>query len=177
MTRQALAFQLVPATGAVSAVRRRRTVPAHRRDLGSERGLWQHKLRISSGRCGITHSRIATGPGDQYRGYGSRPRRPDVKFVDDTGYPFYDPFSPGDVLFISLDATVVGHLPESRMVWLRQLLDKHGATYQRRVVFSYLPLWPLAREREHEFIGDPELQALPEKADLELYLSGHHHTF
>ena len=111
--------------------------------------------------------------------YGEQwlPRRPEVRFLDSTGYPFYYAFALGDVLFISLDATVVGHLPELRMAWLRQLLEKHGAAYQRRVVFSHLPLWPFARGREREFIGDPELQALLEEAAVEIYLSGHHHTF
>jgi hypothetical protein len=105
------------------------------------------------------------------------PRQPKLQFLDDAGYPFHYAFALGDVLFISLDATVVGKLPESRMAWLQQLLEKHGAAYRRRVVFSHLPLWPVAREREREFIGDPKLQALLEKAAVELYLSGHHHAF
>jgi Icc-related predicted phosphoesterase len=104
-------------------------------------------------------------------------RRPEVAFLDASGYPFHYAFALGDVLFISLDATVVGNLPEAQMTWLRQLLEKHGQDYQRRVVFSHLPLWPFARGRESEFIGDPELQTLLEQAGVELYLSGHHHTF
>ena len=111
--------------------------------------------------------------------YGEQwlPRKPEVRFLDSTGYPFYYAFALGDVLFISLDATVVGKLPESRMAWLQQLLEKHGAAYQQRVIFSHLPLWPVARGREREFIGDPKLQALLQKAAVELYLSGHHHAF
>ena len=111
--------------------------------------------------------------------YGEQwlPRRPEVRFLDSTGYPFYYAFALGDVLFMSLDATVVGKLPESRIAWLQQLLEQHGPAYQRRVVFSHLPLWPFARGREREFVGDPQLQALLEEADVELYLSGHHHTF
>jgi len=105
------------------------------------------------------------------------PRRPGIRFLDDTGYPFQYAFSFGDILFISLDATTVGRLPETEMTWLRQLLATHGPDYQRRVVFSHLPLWPFARGREREFIGDPMLQALLEKAGVELYLSGHHHAF
>jgi predicted MPP superfamily phosphohydrolase len=104
-------------------------------------------------------------------------RRPGIAFIDATGYPFYYAFVLQDVLFISLDATVVGNLPEAQMTWLRRLLEKHGQDYQRRVVFSHLPLWPFARGRESEFIGDPELQTMLEQAAVELYLSGHHHTF
>ncbi|MGB5427979.1 MAG: metallophosphoesterase [Gammaproteobacteria bacterium] len=105
------------------------------------------------------------------------PRRPVVRFIDDTAYPFHYAFSFGDILFISLDATTVGRIPGTEMTWLRQLLARHGPDYQRRVVFSHLPLWPFARGREREFIGDPVLQALLEEAGVELYLSGHHHTF
>ncbi len=105
------------------------------------------------------------------------PRRPGVTFLDTTGYPFYYAFTLGNVLFISLDATIVGQLPETQMAWLRQLLARHGADYQRRVVFSHMPLWPFAQGREKEFIGDPVLQALLEEAGVELYLSGHHHAF
>jgi hypothetical protein len=104
-------------------------------------------------------------------------RRPAVQFLDAAGYPYYYAFSLGDILFISLDATVVGHLPEQQMAWLRQLLARHGSQHRRRVVFSHLPLWPLARGREREYIGDPRLQSLLEQAGVELYLSGHHHAF
>jgi hypothetical protein len=104
-------------------------------------------------------------------------RRPEVAFVDASGYPFHYAFALGDVLFISLDATVVGNLPAQQMTWLRRLLEKHGPAYQRRVVFSHLPLWPFARGRDREFIGDPELQKLLQQDGVELYLSGHHHAF
>ena len=106
-----------------------------------------------------------------------RARRPALQFLDDSGYPYHYAFSLGDVLFISLDATAVGELPEQQMAWLRKLLARHGPEYRRRVVFSHLPLWPLARGRETEYIGDPQLQSLLEQAGVELYLSGHHHAF
>lgn len=105
------------------------------------------------------------------------PRKPGVRFLDDAGYPFYYAFGVGDVLFISLDATVVGHLPPQQMNWLHQVLGKNGPVYQRRVVFSHVPLWPFAQRRERDYIGDPELQALLETAEVDLFLSGHHHAF
>jgi hypothetical protein len=104
-------------------------------------------------------------------------RRAGLRFLDDAGYPYYYAFSLGDVLFISLDATVIGHLPEQQMAWLRQLLARHGSHHRRRVVFSHLPLWPFARGREREYIGDPRLQSLLAQTGVELYLSGHHHAF
>ena len=105
------------------------------------------------------------------------PRKPGVRFLDDAGYPFYYAFEIGEVMFISLDATVVGHLPQPQMDWLQQVLEKHGADYQRRVVFSHVPQWPVAQRRERDYIGDHQLQALLETADVDLYLSGHHHAF
>jgi hypothetical protein len=104
-------------------------------------------------------------------------RRPRVRFVDDAGYPFHYAFELGEALFISLDATVVGHLPPQQMDWLRQVLAEHGQAYQRRIVFSHVPLWPFAQGREREYIGDHELQTLLEAADVDLFLSGHHHAF
>jgi len=124
--------------------------------------------------------------GSAYRGFALEraiyaeqwmPRKPGLRFLDDVGYPYYYAFVMGDVLFISLDATVVGHLPTSQMDWLRGVLDKYGQVYRRRVVYSHVPLWPFAQGREREFIGDPELQAVLEAADVDLYLSGHHHAF
>jgi len=105
------------------------------------------------------------------------PRKPGVRFLDDAGYPFYYAFEVGEVMLISLDATVVGHLPQPQMDWLQEVLEKHGADYQRRVVFSHVPQWPFAQRRERDYIGDSELQTLLEAADVDLYLSGHHHAF
>ncbi len=104
-------------------------------------------------------------------------RPPEVDFVDGDAYPFFYAFAVGQALFISLDATVVGKLPDRQMRWLRALLSRHGDDFSRRVVFSHVPLWPLARGREREYIGDPGLQTLLADEDVELYLSGHHHAF
>ena len=105
------------------------------------------------------------------------PRKPEIRFLDDANYPFHYTFEVGDTLFISLDATTVGHLPPAQMDWFREVLAKHAPEHRRRVVFSHVPLWPFAHGRESAFIGDPELQALLETAGVDLYLSGHHHAF
>ena len=104
-------------------------------------------------------------------------RMPGVVFLDQAGYPFHYAFAAGDVLFVSLDATTVGHLSRDQMDWLREVLGKHGAEYRRRVVFSHVPLWPFAQGRAREYIGDPELHRLLAQADVDLFLSGHHHAF
>ena len=104
-------------------------------------------------------------------------RRPELTFIDDSGYPFYYAFSLRDRLFISLDATTVGALTDQQMEWLEETLTRHGSKYRQRIVFSHVPLWPFAKGRESEFIGDPELERLLVQHKVDLYLSGHHHAF
>jgi Icc-related predicted phosphoesterase len=104
-------------------------------------------------------------------------RRPAVEFVDATHYPYYYAFGAGDALFVSLDATTLGGLPPEQMAWLGDLLARHGRKYEKRIVFSHVPLWPFTQGREREFIGDPRLEKLLKDAKVDLYLSGHHHAF
>jgi hypothetical protein len=104
-------------------------------------------------------------------------RKPALHFLDDAHYPFYYAFAAGDTLFVSIDATTVGHLPRQQMDWLRGLLAEHGGGYRQRVAFSHVPLWPFAQQRERDFIGDPDLERLLRQANVGLYLSGHHHAF
>jgi 3',5'-cyclic AMP phosphodiesterase CpdA len=104
-------------------------------------------------------------------------RKPRLRFLDDAHYPFYYAFAAGDALFISLDATRVGHLPPEQLGWLRDLLARRGGDYAQRVVFSHVPLWPFAEGRERDFIGDPALERVLRQGGVDLYLSGHHHAF
>jgi 3',5'-cyclic AMP phosphodiesterase CpdA len=104
-------------------------------------------------------------------------RRPAVSFVDAAHYPYHYAFAAGDALFVSLDATTLGELPPEQMAWLEDLLARHGGKYQKRIVFSHVPLWPFTQGREREYIGDPRLEKLLQEARVDLYLSGHHHAF
>lgn len=104
-------------------------------------------------------------------------RKPTLTYIDDTAYPWHYAFSVGDVLFIGLDATVIGHLRAGQTAWLRTLLEQYGSRYKVRVLFSHLPLWPFTKGREREYIGDPALQSLLDEFTVQLYLSGHHHAF
>jgi hypothetical protein len=106
-----------------------------------------------------------------------RPRKPAVDFVDAGAYPFRYAFRLGDVLFISLDATRVGHLSGAEKDWLRGLLSREGRRARHRVVFSHLPLWPFSVGRENEILGDAELESILQEGGVELHLSGHHHAF
>lgn len=101
-------------------------------------------------------------------------RRPDVTFIDAEDYPFFYAFNLGGVRFVSLDVTTVGPLSPDQMQRLEAAMQGAGPT---RIVFSHLPLWPFARGRETEIIGDPALEALFARLGIDMHLSGHHHAF
>ncbi len=104
-------------------------------------------------------------------------RKPRVTFVDTGTYPFRYAFRVGDVLFVSLDATYVGHLSRIEKDWLRDLLKREGPRFRHRVVFSHIPLWPFAVGRESEVLADTELEAILREGGVDLHLSGHHHAY
>lgn len=104
-------------------------------------------------------------------------RKPAVKFIDDAQYPFYYAFTSGDILFISLDATKVGHLSTDQKTWLKQLLTEQGPHYKRRVVFGHIPLWPFAIGREQDVLADHDLESLLQQANVDIFLNGHHHAY
>jgi 3',5'-cyclic AMP phosphodiesterase CpdA len=105
------------------------------------------------------------------------PRRPALDFVDGAHYPLHYAFALGPVLFVALDATHVGHLASREKQWLETLLERHGAGYQARVVFSHLPLWPFAEGREQDYLGDAELERILQAHRVDVHLSGHHHAY
>lgn len=103
-----------------------------------------------------------------------RARRPKLAYADEADYPFFYAFDLDGVRFVSLDATTVGSLPAGPMSKLADALEGAGPM---RVVFSHLPLWPVAIGRETEIIGDPALANLFGELGVDLHLSGHHHAF
>lgn len=103
--------------------------------------------------------------------------RPELNFIDAGHYPFYYAFVMARVLFVSLDATANGGLDPRQKQWLRELLDDRGAQYSHRILFSHLPLWPVARRRENGALFDEELEHILQEHRVSLYLNGHHHAF
>jgi 3',5'-cyclic AMP phosphodiesterase CpdA len=100
--------------------------------------------------------------------------RPDLDYVGDDGYPFTYAFDMGGVRFASLDATTIGALSSDQEDWLDRTMAGAGPT---RIVFSHLPLWPVAIGRETEIIGDPGLAGHFSDLGVDLHLSGHHHAY
>ena len=106
-----------------------------------------------------------------------QPRKPALQFIEATEYPFYYAFVIDKVMFVSLDATVVGALPDSQMRWLEQILKNAKINQEKIVLYSHVPLWPFAIARERDYIGDTKLEKMLQKYGVDLYLSGHHHAF
>jgi 3',5'-cyclic AMP phosphodiesterase CpdA len=104
-------------------------------------------------------------------------RRPALDFVDAADYPFNYAFRVRDMLFVSPDAAHVGHLSAQAKRWLGQLLEPQAPKFCHRVVFSHVPLWPFAVGRERDYLGDHELEAILQRGQVGVGLSGHHHAY
>lgn len=103
-------------------------------------------------------------------------RRPSVQFDGSGNYPLYYAFEKGPALFVSLDVTVPGPLPDEQMEWLESVLERHDDK-AAKIVFAHLPLVPFAENRENEIIGDPALEDLLDEHGVDAMLSGHHHAY
>ena len=101
-------------------------------------------------------------------------RGPDVRFVDDADYPFRYAFIVSDVLFVSLDDTLVGALDDEQTAWLDAVLDTPAAA---RIVYGHVPLFPFAEGRETEALFDDALEDLLVAHDVTAFISGHHHAY
>jgi hypothetical protein len=102
---------------------------------------------------------------------------PGLEYIDAADYPFSHAFAVAGTLFISLDATFFGPISERERMWLRGILERHGARHSHRVVFSHVPLCPFAAGREADCLGDEKLEALLREGRVDLVLSGHHHAY
>lgn len=102
--------------------------------------------------------------------------RPNVGFVDAKHYPRRYAFMERDVLFVSLDATSVGRIGAKQFEWLDKVLTRH-ASVPVKIVYGHLPIYPFAKHRDREVLGDRDLEALLDRHGVSAYLSGHHHTY
>lgn len=150
------------------------------------RAMWSAFHRVVSDRLAAAGIPFAVTPGNHdasaYGGFQHErdiyreqwlPRKPKLDFVDDADYPFFYAFDMGGVRFVSLDATTLGPLSGDQMSRLEGLARGKKAL----VTYSHLPLWPFARNREREVIGDTRLESIYRKTGVDLHLSGHHHAF
>jgi hypothetical protein len=104
-----------------------------------------------------------------------RPNRPDVEFVGGGDFPFHYAFRAGPALFVALDATMPGRLPDEQFDWLASVLRNHDA--ETTVVYGHLPLAPFAEGKRDEALESERLERLLDETGVDVMLSGHHHAY
>jgi 3',5'-cyclic AMP phosphodiesterase CpdA len=177
---------LVISTGDMVAGQRL-SPPMDRREIEAMWSAFHHRVSRPLGDAGLP---FAVTPGNHDASSGDRfrlereiyreqwtARRPRVEFIDAGDYPFRYAFRVGEVLFVSIDATHVGHLSAAEKEWLRRLLAREGSRFRHRVVFGHVPLWPFTQGRDNEILGDVELESILREGGVDLHLSGHHHAY
>ncbi len=104
-------------------------------------------------------------------------RVPEVDILAGSEWPRRYAARMGKVLLLAFDGTRPGKLPEAELLFVNQMLGAYGKEAELTIVFSHLPMWPLAIGREHEIIDDPDLLVLLHANGVDVYASGHHHVF
>lgn len=163
-------------------------VAGQRRGL-DYRGMWASFHAAVTNPLGAADIPLAVTPGNHDASAGAafleerltfveewRRHKPEVEFVDERFYPLHYAFKMRGVLFISLDATMVGPLDAAQMRWLREVLSANPDA-RARVVYGHIPLYPVTKGREQEILDDPELEHLLGEFEVDLMLSGHHHGY
>ena len=104
-------------------------------------------------------------------------RAPELQFLPGSEWPRRYAARMAGLLLIAFDGTRPGTLPDAERDFVARMLALHGAGVGATVVFSHLPMWPLAAGREHEIIDDAELLQTLHANGVDVYASGHHHVF
>lgn len=104
-------------------------------------------------------------------------RTPELKLLPGSAWPSRYAARMGRVLLVAFDGTIPGKLSKSEFQFIERMLQAHGAAAGVTLVYSHLPMWPLAQGREHEILDDPALLTLLHTHGVDVYISGHHHVF
>ena len=83
----------------------------------------------------------------------------------------------GGLLAITFDGTLPGVVPVRERDFVAKMLATHGESAVWTVVWSHLPFWPLAQNREREIIRDTGFLDLLHEHGVDAYVSGHHHLY
>ena len=103
-------------------------------------------------------------------------RKPALRFLDDSRYPFEYAFAAGGALFIALDQTTTAKLSPERLAWVDKVLTEH-AELAVKIVLAHVPLFPFTQGREKEATGDTGLEALLSRHGVALIITGHDHGY
>jgi hypothetical protein len=104
-------------------------------------------------------------------------RTPLVDILPGSEWPHRYAARLGTLVLVAFDGTRPGKLPEDELLFVDHMLSRYGSAATATIVFSHLPMWPMARGREHEILDDPDLLSLLHRNGVDLYASGHHHAF
>ena len=105
------------------------------------------------------------------------PRRPELEFLPGSEWPWRYAARMSGVLMVAFDGTLPGPLPEQERAFLENVLGRFSHEATLTIVYSHLPMWPLAKGRESEIIDDPAVLDLLHRSGVDVYASGHHHVF
>jgi hypothetical protein len=103
--------------------------------------------------------------------------RPPSGLLPGSEWPWRYALARDGLLAITFDGTMPGRLPARERDFVARMLRQHGDAAEWTLVWSHLPFWPLAENRESEFIDDAGFLALLHDAGVDAYVSGHHHLF
>ena len=101
---------------------------------------------------------------------------PAVKYSNIDRYPFFYSFESESLVFLALDTTRVGPLPDQDLEWLEDELRKHG-NEKTLILFAHVPMFHFADIPADESYFDSRLMELIQRYGVKLYLTGHHHSF
>ncbi len=103
-----------------------------------------------------------------------------LNYVDQTNFPFYFSYQHNDIFFISWDAAGT-KVPTEIFDWMEQQLQSTAAKKAKlRILIGHLPLYAIvaAKNKPGEVLADNEKTAtFFQKNGLDLYISGHQHSF
>ena len=98
-----------------------------------------------------------------------------INYIDKSDYPIKYAFTLEKNLFISLDATNV-YLDQAQINWLENILkDRH--LYKSVILYGHVPLFPVAKNRENDYLRNSNLFELVKKYNITMWISGHHHAY
>ena len=102
--------------------------------------------------------------------------KPEVTFSSSENYPVFYSFELGEILFLSIDTTLVGPLSLLQLNFLDRELAKH-VDKKFKVIFTHVPMFQFNQSSPNESYFDQNLFGMIQKYGVQLYLTGHHHAY
>lgn len=103
-----------------------------------------------------------------------------LNYVDGTNFPFYFSYQNEDIFFISWDAAGA-KVPEEVFNWMEKQLQSEVAKKAKlRILIGHLPLYAIvaAKNKPGEVLANNEsTAAFFQKNGIDLYISGHQHSY